>query len=331
MLATVINFLLNIIGTLVQIILLPINTIVINAMPDLTDKINQVSTGISSLFNGFSWAIGLIPPTLIATLQFILVIEICKHTIWANSRSIVKIWNLLTKIKFWYEGYMTIIIIFSIALIIWFGFTKLKLYDIRLNTFFKKGLKKIDDRFGVYFVTGRQGSGKTYYAIYLALQQVNFDTSLAKIYTNVHSLNIPNANIVYFDKIEDVYYNTDEHCIFIVDEVSRKWDKNSRTDKQFYAFMNQCRKMRRILILITQEWRELPMWIRRPAKFMISTKPTKLLNWFGIYTSCVGDAENMVFDKDEGEYNCPPLKYVIYKRNKNIAEMYDTFEPINML
>ena len=101
MLATVINFLLNIIGTLVQIILLPINTIVINAMPDLTDKINQVSTGISSLFNGFSWAIGLIPPTLIATLQFILVIEICKHTIWANSRSIVKIWNLLTKIEFW--------------------------------------------------------------------------------------------------------------------------------------------------------------------------------------------------------------------------------------
>ena len=144
---------------------------------------------------------------------------------------------------------MTIIIIFSIALIIWFGFTKLKLYDIRLNTFFKKGLKKIDDRFGVYFVTGRQGSGKTYYAIYLALQQVNFDTSLAKIYTNIHSLNIPNANIVYFDKIEDVYYNTDEHCIFIVDEVSRKWDKNSRTDKQFYAFMNQCRKMRKKRLL----------------------------------------------------------------------------------
>lgn len=226
---------------------------------------------------------------------------------------------------------MTIIIIFTIALLVWFGLTKLKLYDIRFNTFFKKGLKKIDDKFGVYFVTGRQGSGKTYYAIYLALQQVNFDASLAKIYTNIHSLKIPKANIVYFDKVEEVYYNTDEHCIFIIDEVSRKWNKSSKTDMQFYAFMNQCRKMRRILILITQEWRELPMWLRRPAKFMISTKPTKVLNWFGIYTSCVGDAENMVFDKDEGEYNCPPLKYVIYKRNKNIAEMYDTFEPINML
>lgn len=221
--------------------------------------------------------------------------------------------------------------ILTIISLLIFLIIKLRLYDIRFKTFFKKGLKKIDDRFGVYFITGRQGSGKTYYAIYLALQQVNFDPSLAKIYTNIHSLKIPKANIIYFDKVEEIYLNVDNHCIFILDEVARKWDKNSKTDKQFYAFMNQCRKMRRILILITQEWRELPMWIRRPAKFMISTKPTKLLNWFGIYTSVVGDAENMVFDKDEGEYNCPPLKYIIYKRNKQIADMYDTFEPINIL
>ena len=96
-----------------------------------------------------------------------------------------------------------IIFIFIILFIflIYFLFNSKK-YDIRFNTFFKKGLVKIDDRFGVYFVTGRQGSGKTYYAIYLALQQVNFDVSLAKIYTNIHSLNIPNANILYFRKRE---------------------------------------------------------------------------------------------------------------------------------
>lgn len=206
-----------------------------------------------------------------------------------------------------------------------------KKYDFRFKTFFKKGLSKIDDRFGVYFVTGRQGSGKTYYSVYLALQQVNFDPTLATIYTNIHSLHIPNANVKYFTRVEEIYFNTDKHCIFIVDEVARRWDKTSKPDKQFYAFMNQCRKMQRILILITQEWRELPMWLRRPAKFMITTKPTKLLNLFGIYTSVVGDAENMVFDKDESEYICPPIKYVIYKRNKSIADTYDTFEPINML
>ena len=202
-------------------------------------------------------------------------------------------------------------------------------YDIRFNTFLKKGLPKIDDRYGCYFVCGRQGSGKTYFAIYLAsrqdLKQCNY------IKTNIHSLKLHGAKIEYFDKIEELYQDTDEKVIYIIDEVSRRWDRNSRTDTQFYAWLNQCRKRKRICILITQEWRELPMWIRRPAKFMITTKPTRLLNKLGFFTSVVGDAENMVFNKDEGEYECPPLSYVIYKRNKVIADSYDTFEPINQL
>lgn len=202
-------------------------------------------------------------------------------------------------------------------------------YDIRFNTFLKKGLPKIDDRYGCYFVCGRQGSGKTYFAIYLATRQ-DFK-QLNYIKTNIHSLRLDGAKIEYFDKIDELYQDTDEKVIYIIDEVSRRWDRNSRTDTQFYAWLNQCRKRKRICILITQEWRELPMWIRRPAKFMITTKPTRLLNKLGFFTSVVGDAENMVFNKDEGEYECPPINYVIYKRNKIIADSYDTFEPINQL
>lgn len=199
---------------------------------------------------------------------------------------------------------------------------------IEFNTFFKKGLGKCDDRFGVYFVTGRQGSGKTYYAVKLLLAQ---DPKTCRmVYTNVHSLNCPNYCTCYFDKIEQLYQNTDEYCIFLIDEISRKYDKNSRTDTQFYAWLNQSRKRKRIVILITQEWRELPMWIRRPAKYMISTHKN-FLSKFGIYTTVIGDAENLVFNKDEGEYECPPIKYAYYKRNQKIAEMYDTFEAINAL
>lgn len=201
--------------------------------------------------------------------------------------------------------------------------------DIRFSTFFKKGLPHVDDRFGIYFVTGRQGSGKGYYSLMLLLQQ---DKNLCnKVYTNVHSLNVPGYDIHYFTKLNELYYNIEEYCIFLIDEISRKYDKNSKTDTQFYAWLNQSRKRKRIVILITQEWRELPMWIRRPAKYMISTKKTYLLNMFGIYTSIVGDAENMVFNKDEGEYECPPILKIIYKRNKKIADMYDTFEAINEL
>lgn len=199
---------------------------------------------------------------------------------------------------------------------------------IEFNTFLKKGLPKIDDRFGVYFITGRQGSGKNYYAVKLLLAQ-DIDTC-ASVYTNVKSLNIPNYNIKYFTNINELYQNTEEYCIFLIDEVSKKYDKNSRTDTQFYAWLNQSRKRRRIVILITQEWRELPMWIRRPAKYMITTRKN-IFSRFGIYTTIVGDAENLIFNKDEGEYECPTIKTIYYKRNKCIADMYDTFEPINSL
>lgn len=199
---------------------------------------------------------------------------------------------------------------------------------IEFKTLFRKGLPKLDDRFGVYFVTGRQGSGKSYYAVKLLLAQDK--KTCASIYTNVKSLKIPGYNIIYFDNIQELYYNTDDYCIFLIDEVSRKYDKTSRTDTQFYAWLNQSRKRKRIVIMITQEWRELPMWIRRPAKVMISTQKC-FLSRFGIYITTIGDAENLVFNKDEGEYECPTIKRVVYKRNKKIAEMYDTFEAINTL
>lgn len=199
---------------------------------------------------------------------------------------------------------------------------------IEFESFFKKGLPKIDDRFGVYFITGRQGSGKSYYATKLLLAQ-DKDTC-ASVYTNVHSLKIPGYNIKYFSTVDDLYSNTEEYCIFLIDELSRKYDKTSRTDTQFYAWLNQSRKRKRIVIMITQEWRELPMWIRRPAKYMLTTK-RGFLSRFGIYTTIVGDAENMVFNKDEGEYECPTIKKIIYKRNQEIANLYDTFEPINRL
>lgn len=199
---------------------------------------------------------------------------------------------------------------------------------IEFKSLFRKGLSPIDDRFGVYFVCGRQGSGKSYYAVKLLLAQDR--KTCASIYTNVHSLKLPNYNVKFFDRVDELYTNTDEYCIFLIDEISRKWDKNSRTDTQFYAWLNQSRKRKRIVIMITQEWRELPMWIRRPAKFMITTKKNLFSRW-GIFTTIVGDAENMVFNKDEGEYECPTIKKIYYKRNKYIASMYDTFEPINQL
>lgn len=203
-------------------------------------------------------------------------------------------------------------------------------YDIRFDTFFTKGLPKIDDRHGVYFITGRQGSGKNYYAAMFLMKQPK--SLCNKIKTNIKSLKIPGFTIEYFEKIGELYTDIEEHCIYVIDEISRKYKKTSPTDDQFYAWLNQSRKRKRIVLLITQEWRELPMWIRRPAKYMITTTKIRLLSTtLGMYQTTVCDAENMVFNKDEGEYECPPIIKIFYKRNKKIANLYDTFEPINNL
>lgn len=203
-------------------------------------------------------------------------------------------------------------------------------YDIKTESFKYRKVKYIDDRFGVYLISGKQGTNKTYYAVYLATMQSR--DRVYKIKTNIHSLIIPGFNIEYFTKISDVYFDTDENCIFIIDEISRKYKKNSPCDTQLYAWLNQCRKRNRIAILITQEYLELPMWIRRPCKYNLTSSPIPLLTkLFGIYRCDVGDGYNLKFNKDEGEYECPIIQVNIYKRNRHIAEMYDTFEPINDL
>ena len=207
---------------------------------------------------------------------------------------------------------------------------KLFKLDFKLDTLKYRKLPYIDDRFGVYLISGKQGTNKTYYATYLTTQQN--PKLINKIKTNIHSLNIPGFKIEYFTKIDEIYFDTDEHCIYIIDEVSRKWKKNSPCDQQFYAWLNQCRKRKRICILITQEYLELPMWLRRPCKYNLTSIRIPILsNWFGIYCCTVGDGYNLKFNKEEGEYECPAIQYNIYKRNRFIGNMYDTFEPINDL
>lgn len=219
---------------------------------------------------------------------------------------------------------MLFVIIIFLVIFLFYYFRNYKFY---WKTFFKKGLKKIDDRFGVFIVTGKMGSGKSYYSTFYLLNQSKAHCNYVK--TNVKSLNVPGYKIEYFDKIDEIYYDTDERVIYIIDEVARKYDKNSRTDTQFYAWLNQSRKRQRIVILITQEWKELPMWLRRPARYSFTTKP--FLFFKNIFVTSVGDAENMYLDKDTLEWECPIISHVVYKRNKYIADMYDTFEAINNL
>lgn len=53
------------------------------------------------MFSSISWALGLIPGYVIEVLLFIFTIEIAKHTIRISTHTLIKIWNLFQKLKFW--------------------------------------------------------------------------------------------------------------------------------------------------------------------------------------------------------------------------------------
>lgn len=95
------NIILNMIASVIQIIVWPINQIIVNTMPDLSDKILVVTNTLNSVFDAITWGLGLLPPFVIETLLFILTIEIAKHTIFLSTHVLIKVWNVFQKIKFW--------------------------------------------------------------------------------------------------------------------------------------------------------------------------------------------------------------------------------------
>lgn len=95
------NIILNMIASVIQIIVWPINQIIVNTMPDVSDKILVVTDTLNSVFDAITWGLGLLPPFVIETLLFIVTIEIAKHTIFLSTHVLIKVWNVFQKIKFW--------------------------------------------------------------------------------------------------------------------------------------------------------------------------------------------------------------------------------------
>lgn len=95
------NIIINMLATLVQIVVWPINQIITAALPDLSAQILNVTNTLNSVFDSITWAIGLIPSPVIVALLFIVGVEIAKHTIFKSTHALLMIWNLFQKLKFW--------------------------------------------------------------------------------------------------------------------------------------------------------------------------------------------------------------------------------------
>lgn len=195
-------------------------------------------------------------------------------------------------------------------------------YNIDFKSFIHKAPKTINDNFGVSLITGYQGSGKTYFSIYILCKYIEPNRT---IYTNIKSLKIPDRNIVYFERIDDIVSNIESDRVFVIDEISKKYTKECKQDKLFYSWLQQSRKRRRTTILITQEYLQVPIWLRGVARYVYTTSKIPILPLFITYKGYA------FLDEESKEWTVQPEEIYIYKRNKYIALLYDTMEPINTL
>lgn len=196
-----------------------------------------------------------------------------------------------------------------------------KRFDIDFKSLFSKGIKKKVEPFGCFLITGYMGSGKTYFAVKFA----NDYKKQYTIKTNIKSLNIPNARMKYFTELKDIYNDTDEYCLYIIDELGKKYTKEAKADKDFYNFLQMSRKTKRIVLIIHQEYYQVPFWLRGVCEEVFTTRRIMFLPLFITYRGYA------VLDEQSKEWKVDFNFRYIYKRNKKIAQYYDTFETVATL
>lgn len=95
------NIIFNLLASLIQVVCLPLNVVVENALPDFSAKVADITSTFSQIFLNIQWALGLVPAVVVETVLFIISVEIAKHTIYVSTHTLIKVWNLFQKIKFW--------------------------------------------------------------------------------------------------------------------------------------------------------------------------------------------------------------------------------------
>ena len=95
------NIIINLLATIVQLVLYPLNAVVENLLPDLTDRITYITSNVSSIFDNASWFVNILPPITREVIFFAVSVLIVKYSIYIGTHAVIKIWNLFQKLKFW--------------------------------------------------------------------------------------------------------------------------------------------------------------------------------------------------------------------------------------
>lgn len=201
---------------------------------------------------------------------------------------------------------------------------------LRIDTFFRKGFEKFDDKYGVYCFCGKQGDGKTY-SLIDTLEMVRGNK---KVISNVKSYyDNRKEYVIYqtdFNKIVEFLQNSEDCTQYIIfyDELFTLIEKG-KLSKETLTFISQMRKRGLYLYTTVQEWLELNITFRRYVRYQIECCMINLpLFKCAISINRVNNAYRMKWDNLQNEYIAPIIQTTIKKCSKEIADSYDTFEVI---
>lgn len=93
---------LSIITSILNIFLLPINALIENIFPDMSNAIGTFNTFINTYVGGtLSYFFSILPPIFRGILVIWFTFVIAYYSIYYTYIGILKIWNVIQKIKFW--------------------------------------------------------------------------------------------------------------------------------------------------------------------------------------------------------------------------------------
>lgn len=101
MIQAIFLFLINLIATLIQIILIVPNAIVSNMLPDFANWIAQITNGFIDLFNIMLWPISQLPDGVLLGLAGVALMVITLALIAGSVGLYKQVFEILQKIKFW--------------------------------------------------------------------------------------------------------------------------------------------------------------------------------------------------------------------------------------
>lgn len=102
MIKTLLNGILKAITAVIGFILTPINALFANLFPDMSNAISTFNTFVNTYIGGsLSYFFSLFPPIFKTLLVLWFTFVIAYYSIFYTYKAIIKIFNVIQKIKFW--------------------------------------------------------------------------------------------------------------------------------------------------------------------------------------------------------------------------------------